>query len=518
MMEVHTKLKILNCRREKICTYKTPKLTGITKRKDIENFIVKKCKNFKPPFDIQIFDEDNDFVTLDDDYLEDYNPFKAKTIDTTTVQPTNSSIPTVIVQIIVLNYASNFINDEEFMKTEEGIQKNENIQQIDQSVSVTKSQIYPIIRLSNDSKMGFIPNNNVNSEQRDQYPCDRITVSTGDIVRTLSMIQAPKDSTKIHKSVLPRFRIWHDDIKNRSAHVWTLLVFIILDVYQSGKRSLFYHSQRAFVEKDNVKQSLNPYKIPIINDDWMSNMGVELKLITVVIEGAKKHPDTSLNILCQFEDTIENKLLDTSHNYSKSRLALILQKDDVIQWDTLVLSNEMIFKKRITTSGTANILDISTNATSTPLKRNSSKKRRIVSPFSLSRDSNKKYVLENTSNQRSKRTKKIRKEEDPPSISNPFTNNNDSPIYLHQDLPVYYNNSQVIGITSQTMLNISSSDSELLSDLPQTNYLSGNSININNNYPDIFNNFDYTNADDNMLNANPLLCDTAYSDIDLLNL
>ncbi|CAF4356143.1 unnamed protein product [Rotaria sp. Silwood2] len=484
-MEVNTKLNILNCHRKKICTYKTPKLTGITKRKDIENFILKKCKNFKPPFDIQIYDKDDDFVTLDDDYLEDYSPFKATTIDTTTVQSTNSPTPTVIVQIILLNYASNSIIDQEFMQTEEiletATQKNEHTYQIDQSISISKPQTCSIIRLSNDPKIGFIPDYNVNSEQRDQYPCDQINVSTGHIVGTLSMIQAPKNSANTYKSVLPRF-----------------------------KRSLFYHPQRAFVEKDNVKQSSNPYKIPITSDDWMSNMGMELKLIIVVIEGAKKHPDASLNILCQLEDTNESELLDSSYDYSKSRLALVLQKDDVIQWDTMVLSNEMVFKKRITTFGAENILDIPKNVTSTSSKRNRSKKQ-------------------NSSKQRPKRTIR-RRQKDHSSMATPPANNDDSSMHLNHGLPVYHNISQVIDTTSQTMLDISPSNSELLSDLPQTNYLSGDSININKNHSDVFNYSDYIDMDSIMLNADPslcdttgydadhLLCDTAYCDVALPNL
>ncbi|CAF4790884.1 unnamed protein product, partial [Rotaria sp. Silwood2] len=104
----------------------------------------KKCKHFKPPFDIHIRDKQDDFVTLDDDYLEDYNPFTPTTIDITSVQPSNTSTTTVLLQVILLSYASNFINDEESMQTEEIVeinnQQNYHIQQIDQSVSISKSQ------------------------------------------------------------------------------------------------------------------------------------------------------------------------------------------------------------------------------------------------------------------------------------------------------------------------------------------------------------------------------------------
>jgi hypothetical protein len=69
-----------------------------------------------------------------------------------------------------------------------------------------------------------------------------------------------------------------------------------------------------------------------------------LKLTTVVIEGAKKHSNMSLNTICDLKDINESESFDLSCNYSKSRLALVLREDNTIQWETLVLSNEMNFK------------------------------------------------------------------------------------------------------------------------------------------------------------------------------
>ena len=63
----------------------------------------------------------------------------------------------------------------------------------------------------------------------------------------------------------------------------------------------------------------------------------------MAIEGAKKHSNVSGNIICDLEDINKSELSGSSSNYSKSRLALVLRKDNNIQWETLVLSNEMIF-------------------------------------------------------------------------------------------------------------------------------------------------------------------------------
>ncbi|CAF4018619.1 unnamed protein product [Rotaria sordida] len=189
--------------------------------------------------------------------------------------------------------------------------------------------------------MAFIDGFNVNNEQRDQYISDAIKVDTGATVGSLSMIQASKTSKQKYGCRLPRFRIGDDELKNGNNHVLTLLVYIVLDVYQSGKHWLCYHPGRAFVEKDNLRQLLKWYKIPIETKKWTSDKGEELKLIIVAIKEAKNHSSAPLNILCEFADTDVNErnLL----HYRKSRLALVLQKDGVTQWKTLVLSNEIFF-------------------------------------------------------------------------------------------------------------------------------------------------------------------------------
>jgi hypothetical protein len=64
----------------------------------------------------------------------------------------------------------------------------------------------------------------------------------------------------------------------------------------------------------------------------------------VVIEGAKKHHDTPLKVVCDLEDSNTIGILHLPNNYRKSRLALFLRKDNDILWETLVLSSEMVFK------------------------------------------------------------------------------------------------------------------------------------------------------------------------------
>jgi hypothetical protein len=69
-----------------------------------------------------------------------------------------------------------------------------------------------------------------------------------------------------------------------------------------------------------------------------------LKLKTVVIPGAKKHSNVPPNLICKIEDINTSEIFDSSCNYTKSRLALVLREDHTTQWETLVLSNEMVFE------------------------------------------------------------------------------------------------------------------------------------------------------------------------------
>lgn len=96
-MPVHSKLEIYN-QKGKICSYQTKTFNKSTKMKDIESYILKKCGNHKSPFNIQILDQYHGFVTLDDDYIEEYGPFDTEQ-NSTTVQSANVFNATVTLRV-----------------------------------------------------------------------------------------------------------------------------------------------------------------------------------------------------------------------------------------------------------------------------------------------------------------------------------------------------------------------------------------------------------------------------------
>ena len=69
--------------------------------KVVEHYVLKKFPNVRLPIDIRIFDENQRFFTLDQDYLDDYDPFADLKPNITTVEPFGSSKKTVFLEIIL---------------------------------------------------------------------------------------------------------------------------------------------------------------------------------------------------------------------------------------------------------------------------------------------------------------------------------------------------------------------------------------------------------------------------------
>src|SRR5690349_16391005 len=88
-MVVHTLLSICSSQDKEIRRFKTTALTGTTHMQTVVDFILKKYKKLFPPFDIRIFDQSDGLVTLDQDYLDEYNPFLDENFNLTTTQSVN---------------------------------------------------------------------------------------------------------------------------------------------------------------------------------------------------------------------------------------------------------------------------------------------------------------------------------------------------------------------------------------------------------------------------------------------
>ncbi|CAM2723143.1 unnamed protein product [Rotaria socialis] len=422
---VHTILQIVDSNGKKIYSYKTQRFTETTTTKDIVTFILQKSNKFKPPLHIEIQDQpDGDFVTLDDDYLAEYEPFNPNNVDTTTGRVTNLPGKTVKLKITLLDYDCLSTISQAVVKTTEGlvnfkalefyqifrflvlstsIQQTEETYHGDQSLSTSEASAIPTIELSEDPKMGFVPGHNVNDIQRDQYISDAKNVATGKITGKLAKIQAKRELQEKYASKLPKIK--------------KLVGLLVLDVCKSGQRSLYSHPERACLEKDNLEK-IDQYELNIEPSDLAVEK--ELELLVVAIKGAKLSPNTPLNILCHIKNSQQNKSSDSAQNFQKSRIAFFLQKDGVLLCETSVLSDEMNFGSTYNLQKTSKFTlappsNASTDTAATTSQSNKSKRR-------------------NTSNQRSKRAKRV-------TVSS--SNNNTSYPTFHPDLPVLFTTSQM---------------------------------------------------------------------------
>ena len=98
-MVVHSKLEVYSQDGKPKSVFKTKTFLGIARKTAVEAFVLKKYSNAKAPLDIQILDQHGDYVTLDDDYLEEYNPFAIEQTDASTVQSVKLSERIVILRV-----------------------------------------------------------------------------------------------------------------------------------------------------------------------------------------------------------------------------------------------------------------------------------------------------------------------------------------------------------------------------------------------------------------------------------
>lgn len=98
-MGVQTLISIYDRNGRQLHAYKTNKFTAATTREEIEAFISQKSENYKSPLNIEIFDEDGDWVTLDNDYLEDYEPFNPKRLNNNTAHSVESKASKVELRV-----------------------------------------------------------------------------------------------------------------------------------------------------------------------------------------------------------------------------------------------------------------------------------------------------------------------------------------------------------------------------------------------------------------------------------
>jgi len=100
-MVVDTQVEIFSQNNKLLRRYMTTKFNKETRKNNLDDYIRKKLENSELQFDAYILDSRGGYVTLDDDYLEEYNPFGAEIMASTTVQPTTPLKPLIKLKIVL---------------------------------------------------------------------------------------------------------------------------------------------------------------------------------------------------------------------------------------------------------------------------------------------------------------------------------------------------------------------------------------------------------------------------------
>ncbi|CAF3899579.1 unnamed protein product [Rotaria sp. Silwood1] len=151
-----------------------------------------------------------------------------------------------------------------------------------------------------------------------------------------------------------------------------LLIFLVYEICENGKRTLFHHDQRRFTTEDKRKtnqltSSINTQtasgpddrnnfgrepEILLLTDEMFSEQGKDLDLKLTVIPQTKTRCKNARSLFCGLKNEYP-----ISTTYETTRLACLLVLDDEVLWDYLLLSKAMIFSKSSDNIGDIEIKD-----------------------------------------------------------------------------------------------------------------------------------------------------------------
>ncbi|CAF1409823.1 unnamed protein product [Adineta ricciae] len=196
---------------------------------------------------------------------------------------------------------------------------------------VEKYQAPSLITIDRDYPT-IIFTENVNAEQRDE------DIDKRSFIKGNSRLNVRR----------PKVKIMSENINVENCSLINLLVFLIWEVCDKGVRTLYYHPYRKL-----VGDCANEDHITIVPTSDMFEHGDDLNVPTMGIRGAKTGDrDKSKFLLCQ----LSNRLCEET-SYETSRLACLLMGNGNPWWNTLALSNAMIFTKSFYTIESRDALD-----------------------------------------------------------------------------------------------------------------------------------------------------------------
>ncbi|CAF3617370.1 unnamed protein product [Rotaria socialis] len=356
-------------------TKNTRKFQATTSYETIRTWIAKWWGLDKTKVKIEIKDQPHEFVTFDQDYINDYHPYGVDRQTQNSGAHSNTVTPPFIelrlrgkhnqTQNLThngLQQASNAILSTDVQQSQrpaDSVVEQPQDDCEDASSSYDSSRLYSFdgpVKLDEETIKLQVDVNYFLRNQYDSEPCMICIQGNKDELKGNARKKKVEPKVKIEKGNLKKKYNLEKDISKQEIQNWALLIFLLVEFCKDGTRDLFYNAWRGFAtsgdnktdqtdlsindvtQKESQKRTKRPkpyVRIPLTMK--ILNNGVYLNLRTEVIRETKTH-NQPLEKFCQLADRYS-----PGTEYETDRLAFLLEKNGKPLWNSLALSKSMAF-------------------------------------------------------------------------------------------------------------------------------------------------------------------------------
>ncbi|CAF1171833.1 unnamed protein product [Adineta ricciae] len=326
-------------------------------------------------FKLEINDPHDGFVDFDEGYRKSFRPY-ATNPETRNAGPQSTNVPVQVVELKIVNISSKnyFLKLMIFTYVRIGARRKSNkkssniVRQLAEPDLVTaqpeieqegaSSQTgspfvcapSPVMLNKKEPAIEFITD--VNSTLRCPYESEKPIMIQGD---KTGLIESAR-----HASVLPKFKIRKDAVSEKNKSTCSVVNVLVEEVCKDGRRTFYHHSEQEVFTDENESVSAitcnkcgslkkrnearQGFVVTPFDDEMQSEKGYKIawkaKRIADTGVHTKNHLDRHKHVFCSLENQYPK-----GTNYETTRLAVLLEQNGCLLWNTLVLSKAFTFCK-----------------------------------------------------------------------------------------------------------------------------------------------------------------------------
>ncbi|CAF0875568.1 unnamed protein product [Adineta steineri] len=174
----------------------------------------------------------------------------------------------------------------------------------------------------------------VKPTQRDMYKSDQFNSSSEKANGRISRVQGIKDESAKMRQVLPKLRI---PSMYRQLNV-KLLVFVVSEDLQNGMHIWYKHCHKGFLPENFTKdtETINPIEFDLSKCN-LTNEGDFILSVQMITKWNKSSRE--VKEFYRLEDNKTKLIHSAPHDTHSPRLLCVIQRNGIIEWNTLCLSD-----------------------------------------------------------------------------------------------------------------------------------------------------------------------------------